>query len=65
MPTFIPARGRTQHLAGACVNRIGKDLRCNNGKANQDGNGESIVSWGLAIQTEIAGSECVEQGSGG
>ena len=24
MPTFIPARGRTLHLAGACVNRIGK-----------------------------------------
>ena len=27
MPTFIPARGRTQHLAGACVNRIGKERR--------------------------------------
>ena len=23
MPTFIPARGRTLHLAGVCVNRIG------------------------------------------
>src|SRR5271155_5244790 len=24
MPTFIPARGRTLHLAGVCVNRIGR-----------------------------------------
>ena len=23
MPTFIPARGRTLHRAGVCVNRIG------------------------------------------
>jgi hypothetical protein len=23
MPAFIPARGRTPHLAGVCVNRIG------------------------------------------
>ena len=23
MPTFIPVRGRTLHLAGVCVNRIG------------------------------------------
>ena len=23
MPTFIPAHGRTPHLAGVCVNRIG------------------------------------------
>ena len=26
MPTFIPARGRTLHLAGACVNRIGRTM---------------------------------------
>ncbi len=25
MPTFIPACGRTLHLAGVCVNRIGTD----------------------------------------
>jgi len=25
MPTFILARGRTLHLAGVCVNRIGTD----------------------------------------
>jgi hypothetical protein len=25
MPTFIPARGRTLHLAGVCVNRIGTE----------------------------------------
>src|SRR5271168_1927373 len=25
MPTFIPARGRTLHLAGVCVNRIGRE----------------------------------------
>ncbi len=24
MPTFIPARGRTLHVAGVCINRIGK-----------------------------------------
>jgi hypothetical protein len=24
MPTFIPARGCTLHLAGVCVNRIGR-----------------------------------------
>ena len=31
MPTFIPARGRTLHLAGACVNRIGKRRHINAG----------------------------------
>ncbi len=25
MPTFIPASGPTLHLAGVCVNRIGKE----------------------------------------
>ena len=25
MPTFIPARGRTLHVAGVCINRIGKE----------------------------------------
>src|SRR5208282_5748647 len=25
MPSFIPATGRTQHVAGVCLNRIGKD----------------------------------------
>ena len=24
MPTFIPARGRTLHVAGVCINRIGR-----------------------------------------
>src|SRR5271166_6616668 len=26
-PTFIPARGCTLHVAGVCINRIGKDYR--------------------------------------
>jgi hypothetical protein len=26
MPAFIPARGRTPHLAGVCVNRIGTEF---------------------------------------
>ena len=25
MPTFIPARGRTLHVAGVCINRIGSE----------------------------------------
>ena len=25
MPNFIPARGRTLHVAGVCINRIGTD----------------------------------------
>src|SRR5208282_4352305 len=31
MPTFIPACGRTLHLAGVCVNRIGTDSFTPNG----------------------------------
>src|ERR1700726_1022103 len=28
MPSFIPATGRTQHVAAVCLNRIGKDHSC-------------------------------------
>jgi len=28
MPSFIPATGRTQHVAGVCLNRIGKVYSC-------------------------------------
>ena len=31
MPTFIPARGRTLHVAGVCINRIGKVRSVNKG----------------------------------
>ena len=26
MPTFIPAHGHTLHVAGVCINRIGREL---------------------------------------
>jgi hypothetical protein len=29
MPSFIPATGRTQHVAGVCLNRIGKEASTN------------------------------------
>jgi len=31
MPTFIPARGRTLHVAGICINRIGNEPRSSEG----------------------------------
>jgi hypothetical protein len=33
---------------------------CNNCTANQDGNGHTIVSWGLVIQGKIIDAECAE-----
>jgi hypothetical protein len=37
-----------------------KDKTCGHGTANQDGNGHTIVSWGLAIQQKIVDAECSE-----
>jgi len=37
-----------------------KDSSCGHGSANQDGNGQTIVSWGLAIEQEIHESQCVD-----
>jgi hypothetical protein len=37
-----------------------RDSRCNGGTANQDGSGETIVSWGLRIQSAIYESRCVD-----
>jgi hypothetical protein len=37
-----------------------KEKTCGHGTANQDGNGQTIVSWGLAIQEKIVDSECSE-----
>lgn len=38
-----------------------RDSHCNGGTANQDGSGETIVSWGLQIQSAIYESRCVDQ----
>jgi hypothetical protein len=37
-----------------------KTANCNNGTANQDGNGHTIHSWGLNIQVKINESQCVD-----
>jgi hypothetical protein len=37
-----------------------KDSTCQNGTANQDGNGQTIVSWGSEIQTAIYASRCTD-----
>ncbi|HTV45810.1 MAG TPA: hypothetical protein VMF05_10870 [Stellaceae bacterium] len=37
-----------------------KDWSCAHGTANQDGNGQTIVSWGLVIEGEIHNSQCVD-----
>jgi hypothetical protein len=38
MPSFIPAIGRTQHVAGVCLNRIGKPDRSPIGAPRQHNN---------------------------
>jgi hypothetical protein len=37
-----------------------RESTCGGGTANQDGNGQTIISWGLVIQREIHQSRCVE-----
>lgn len=52
--------GRALPIRGGAGAIPCKEATCGHGTANQDGNGETIISWGLAIQKEIYMSRCVD-----
>jgi hypothetical protein len=57
MPTFIPARGRTLHLAGVCVNRIGTHYSNMKWDRDKDSPLKNFAAQGLPVlmrQLEIA-----------
>lgn len=53
-------QGQALPLAGGAGAIPCKEFTCGHGTGNQDGNGETIVSWGLRIQREIYDFQCVD-----
>jgi hypothetical protein len=60
MPPFGIVIGTVPVKNGPGAIRCSDASACNGGTANQDGNGESIISWGLVIERNIAESQCVD-----
>ena len=50
MPSFIPATGRTQHVAGVCLNRIGVTRKSAGIRKPADLDGKKIAGGpGVAV----------------